>query len=139
MTLLQASERLARSALPVLAALVLPGCIALVMMARNMDDPKGDFVGNADGRLHADYMEACYWKGRYDPANSLCGKLVETRDSAESVEYVYGLHNQCVYSFSVDKKTRRIQSWRYISSPGNCWTRAREPEAGADLAPTAAK
>jgi hypothetical protein len=131
-TILHASDTVVRCAVPVLASLVLPGCLVLVMAARNMDDPKGDFVANADGRLYSDYVEACYWKGQYDPSRSLCGKLVETRDAPDSVEYVYALHNQCTYSFIVDKKTRLIQSWRYIGPPGNCWTRAPEsPDAGA--------
>jgi len=134
-TIPHAAEILLRCALPLLAALVLPGCIAIVAVARNMPDPKGDFEGSVDGRLYSNYVESCYWKGQFAPANSTCGRLMETRDGADTVEYVHGLHNQCVYGLVVDKKTRLITSWRYISSPGNCWTRAPETDGGTGLAP----
>jgi len=133
-TIHRARGTLARCAIPFIAALILPGCIAVVAVMRNMDDPKGDFEGNADGRLYSDYVESCYWRGQLEPSKSMCGRLMDTRDAPETVEYVHGLHNECVYSFVVEKKTRLITSWRYISSPGNCWTRAPQTDGGTPLA-----
>ena len=111
-----------RAALAVLSMLALSGCLLIIATAaRTQYDGKADFEGTAEGRLYGRYIETCYWKQQYDPLRSLCGRLVESRDSAEGVEYVHSLKHKCVYSFFVDKKTRVIKSWRYISAPEDCW------------------
>jgi hypothetical protein len=106
-------------------ALVLPGCLAMVVVASQMGpSPRSEFEARADGRLYAQYVDACYWKSQFDPAHSLCGRLIETRDTPKGVEYVHGPYDKCMYSFLVDKDTNLITSWRYVSAPESCWIQA---------------
>jgi hypothetical protein len=49
---------------------------------------------------------------------------MESRETAEGVEYVHGPYGKCVYSFIVDKNTQLITSWRYVSVPDLCWVPA---------------
>lgn len=115
------------------ASVCLSGCLALAVEAlRNTEDPKGNFEANADGRVFTDYLEACYWKARYDPGQSLCGRMIESRESSEGVEYVHHPNSGCTYSFVVDKKTRKISSWRYVSAPEPCWVRSTSAQALVD-------
>jgi hypothetical protein len=118
--------RLARCALAAIGGLALPGCITMVVLAASSmkPGPKEEFEALADGRLYAPYLDSCYWKRRYDPRNSLCGRLIETRETAEGVEYVHGPYGQCVYSLTVDKNTQLITAWRYVSAPETCWVAA---------------
>jgi hypothetical protein len=113
-----------------MGTLALPGCITMVFIAANAmkPSPKAEFEALADGRLYAPYVDSCYWKRQYDPQHSLCGRLIETREALEGVEYVHGPYGQCVYSLTVDKKTRLITSWRYVSAPENCWVAAPSGE-----------
>jgi hypothetical protein len=118
--------RAAVCAMAVAGTLMLSGCLtAMVIVAANMGpSPQSEFEANADGRLYAPYIDACYWRRQYDPERSLCGRLVETRETAEGVEYVHGPYGQCVYSFIVDKNTQLITSWRYVGAPDSCWIKA---------------
>lgn len=119
------SSPLVRLATLVLAVLPLSGCLTIAILALKEYDRGNEFENTADGRVHVDYVDACYWKGRYEPSESVCGRLIEVRDSSASVEYVHGLEDKCVYSFLVDKKSRLITSWRYISSSEHCRMRTR--------------
>jgi hypothetical protein len=116
-----------RAAVAAAALLLLSGCItALVIVAASMrPSPQSEFEALADGRLYAPYLDSCYWRARYDPAHSLCGRLIESREIPEGVEYVHGPYGECVYSLIADSKTGLITSWRYISAPQNCWTQPR--------------
>jgi hypothetical protein len=108
--------------------IALQGCLAMVIVASNLGpSPKAEFEAHADGRLYAPYVDACYWRRQYDPARSLCGRLIESRETPEGVEYVHGPYGQCVYSFVVDKNTQLITSWRYVSTPEVCWV---QPPSG---------
>jgi hypothetical protein len=115
-------NRMIRALLAAMGALLLSGCLAIAVEAlRNTHDPRAEFEGNANGRLYANYVEACYWKSKYEPTRSVCGKMIETRDAADQVEYIHRSNEACDYGFLVDKKTGMIKSWRYISSPEPCW------------------
>jgi hypothetical protein len=117
--------RLAGCVLAAIGTLALPGCIAMIVVANSLKpSPKAEFEAYADGRLYAPYVDSCYWKRQYDPQHSLCGRLIETRETVEGVEYVHGPYAQCVYSLTVDKNTQLITSWRYVSAPENCWVDA---------------
>ena len=125
------SANMIRAALATLSVLALSGCLMMVMaVARTQPDAKANFEGTAEGRLFSDYTEACYWNRQYDPLRSLCGRLVETRESPEGIEYVHALKKDCVYGFLVDRKTRIIKSWRYISAPEGCRLESPASEAG---------
>jgi hypothetical protein len=123
-SLLRLALVLAGRALTATSVLALPGCItAMVIVASSMrPSPQSEFEAHADGRLYAPYVDACYWRRQYDPAQSLCGRMIESRETPEGVEYVHGPYGQCVYSFIVDKNTQLITSWRYVSAPESCWT-----------------
>ena len=116
-----------RAALAGGGVLLLSGCItAMVIVATSMrPSPQSEFEALADGRLYAPYVDSCYWKRRYDPERSLCGRLIERREIPEGVEYVHAPYGECVYSFVVDSNTQLITSWRYISAPHNCWTQPK--------------
>lgn len=118
--------RLAGCALAAMGTLALAGCITtLVIIAVAMKpSSKSEFEALADGRLYAPYVDMCYWRRQYDPEHSLCGRLIEVRETVEGVEYVHGPYGQCVYSLIVDKNTQLITSWRYVSAPENCWVTA---------------
>jgi hypothetical protein len=107
---------------------VLPGCIAMLVVAGSLGpSPKEDFEAHANGRVYAPYLDACYWRRQYDPERSLCGRLTDTREMPQVIEYVHAPYGQCVYSFVVDKDTQLITSWRYVSAPESCWA---QPSSG---------
>jgi hypothetical protein len=117
-------SRLANCVFSAVGALALPGCLAMVVVASQMGpSPRSEFEARADGRLYSQYGDACYWKSQFDPARSLCGRLIETRETPKGVEYVHGPYDKCEYSFLVDKDTNLITSWRYVSAPESCWIR----------------
>jgi hypothetical protein len=103
--------------------LMLAGCLtAVAVVAYSMrPSPQSEFEALADGRLYAPYIDSCYWRRQYDPEHSLCGRLIESRETPEGVEYVHGPYGKCVYSLTVDKNTQLITSWRYVSAPDSCW------------------